>query len=81
MYKSQLYDKVNVNGALIIAPKGVVVTWYNLSHIHISEPMRLTRITYAEISLKQICRLLLEKKMRQPETDSDLQKTKNTNHM
>ncbi len=24
-----LYDKGKVNGALIIAPKGVVGTWYN----------------------------------------------------
>ena len=26
---AKLYDKGKVNGALIIAPKGVVGTWYN----------------------------------------------------
>ena len=54
---AMLYDKGKINGALIIAPKGVVGTWYN-NELPTHLPNHIGQCNY----IVAICILLKNKK-------------------
>ena len=65
---AMLYDKGKIDGALIIAPKGVVKTWYEQelpTHLpkHIDNTTGVVAIKYYKITTRKIRYIVLENEM------------------